>query len=541
MLLPAVRTRIPTRRGYPAANARLFPVPAPVGGLNFRDPFNMMPPVDGTVLSNVICRANGVEVRGGWREWALNIVDGTDEEVHTLFPYNSENPADDRLFAGVGGKIYDVTSSTSTPSVAVSPSGASGPWQVIQFQNAAGNFLCAVNNGAGFYTYDPVGGWVKRTLTGGPSAVDNITSIASIKERLWFTFAGSTKAYYLGIGAISGALSDFEFGPLLTHGGYLAGVTSWTRDGGVSIDDFTVAIGSMGDIAIYAGYDPSSASTWELVGKWHIGAVPKGHRFWAQMGADVYILSLQGLVPVSSLVGGKFRQGNLLESITSKIQPALNVAITSTRNVEGWEVRALPQLDILMLKQPVSSTGIWTQWIMNATTGAWSTFDGPPMNTGVNWRERWYFGTQDGRVARGICCKVADTDGMLIDNTPGLPVEASIQGAFIDFGTPGLLKRFSQARVIILSPDTPTVGVQMNTQFKFEGLPGSPSYVPPSGARWDVAFWNQDRWTGSNNTFEAWVGLTGIGYYGALRLVIRAMPETIYTASHVLATPGGMM
>lgn len=545
MPLQELRAREKPRRGNATVrNNGLVAVTAPIGGLNYRDTFTTMPPNDATVLRNVICRANGVELRGGWKEYATGIADGTVKEINCVAPFHGAKTSEDKLFAFCGSKIFDVTDGPADPAPMATTGAAGSEWKTIQFLNFGGSYLCAVNNGGGYWTYDKVNGWVNRTslLTGGPSNSSAITSIGVWKKRLWFTFDGDSRAYYLPIENIQGALSPFDFGPQMRHGGALVGIDTFTLDGGVSIEDYLVAFGAQGDVVVYAGYDPADANNFRLVGSWKIGRFPRRPEFWTKYGSDIYVICEQGIVPLSMLIGGRWTDSVINNPVTGKIQNALNASVSATLSslAGAWQILVVPGIDVLMLKAPVSTSGIYTQWAMNNATGAWSTFEGIPIHYATVWRGKFVFSTNDGRVCFGLSADES-RDAMPRTGTGGALIEGNIQGAFLDYGSPGNLKSFQLARTIFLSEDAPAVSVRMNTQFNFEGIPGSPQYAPPSSAQWDISFWDMARWAGSLNTFEAWSGLAGIGYYGALRVAMRGSPGTLYTNALVNAQVGGPM
>jgi hypothetical protein len=539
-LQPVVSRGRPTRTVATARANASVPVVAPVGGLNFRDAFMTMSPSDATVLTNVIARANGLELRGGWVEYATNVTSGSDSKVRTIMVYHATTSGGDRIFAAVGTKVYNVTSGGTSPPVAFTSSNADGYWSAVQFSNSSGTFLCAGSQG-GYWTYDPSAGWVDRTanLTGRPS--DKITGIYAWKKRLWFTFDANTRAYYLPLEAIQGTLTAFDFGPQMQHGGgEIAAMATFTQDGGLNINDYLVVFGREGDVIIYEGYDPSNAANFQLVGAWYVGRFPRGTEFCTKVGSDLYALSENGIVPMSLLVGGRWTEDVLNNPVTGKIQNALGPVVVSTRGLltERWQVTTLPSLGVLLLKEPVGQSGVQRQWIMNLTTGAWSTFEGVPILHMNMLRGRPVFGTADGRVCFGLT-NDEDTDGELLDGTAGSPIDGEIQGAFYDFGQPGLLKHFQLARTIFNATDAPSVAIRMNTEFSFASVASSPQYVTPLGAQWDQGLWDQALWAGSANTYEAWSGLSGIGYYGALRVRLRSIPGTLYTGAIVNLQAGG--
>ncbi|MCA3718859.1 MAG: hypothetical protein IM674_11465, partial [Brevundimonas sp.] len=107
-------------------------VPAPVGGLNYRDPISQMSPLDAVVLDNMIPRQFGTEIRKGYR---LH-VDDVGGVVKSVFTYNAANQTNDKVFAARGGNIYDVTADPAT--VAVSATGSTNDlWWTTQFATGA--------------------------------------------------------------------------------------------------------------------------------------------------------------------------------------------------------------------------------------------------------------------------------------------------------------------------------------------------------------------------------------------------------------------
>jgi len=543
-LAPATKRRHLPSKGVAATQvSTLTPIPAPIGGINYRDNIMVMPPQDAVSLTDVLCRTNGVELRPGWREHVTGLSQAGNTNVSTLLPYiDKSSAANNKLFAALGTSIYDVTASTGSPGAAVQVTAASnGIWSHTMFSNTAdGVFLCLVNNGGGYYTFNTVAGWQVRTLTGGPANINNITSITAMKGRLWFTFEGDSSFYYLAIGAVTGALSAFALGPWLKHGGALAACTTWTQDGGTDIRDFPVFIGSQGDVIVYDGFDPSSAATWSQVGAWYIGRVPVNDKFHTRVGADTFVLSEQGIVPLSMLVGGRWTESVQNNPITSKIQNGLIPEVSGSLSTLSWELQVLPKLDSFMIKQPVTTNGTHRQWMRSLTTGAWSLFNGIEMLSTVLFDGTFYFGRSDGIIGVGLE-EGFDTDHQLLAGTAGAVIEGDSQPAFIPYGTSGQLKTFHAARMIFVTTSAPSVAVQMNTQFNTDAIPGSPAFVPGGGARWDAAFWNQAFWAGSSSTFEVWAGLVGVGYFGSLRTKVRGLPGTSWSGAHVLHEPGGMM
>lgn len=526
-LVPLAPFKTP-RRAAAAQVAKAGILPAPVGGLNYRDPISAMSPTDALVLDNFIPKQTGVELRKGWQYHTTAVPD----PIVSIFTYNAPNPANSKVFAAAGGEIYDVTS--STPSVSQTATGSNDDlWVTTQFSNGADTFLLAVSPGAGYWTYDTANGWVQQTVTGLPA---DPSSVMVWKNRVWFTVEGESNVYYLDtVDAIAGTASAFEMGSLLRNGGYVRALVNWTLDAGVGIDDYLIVIGSEGDVGVWQGTDPTDANKFGLKGVWYVGPVPKYGKFYTSYGGDVMVVSELGLVPVSRLINGQFSETQ--PGPSQKIQSVLSPLISRLRTNKSWDVFVAPANDVLVISLPVDA-GSYVQFAMNVNTGAWCTFSNMPINCGALLNGELYFGIEDGRVAKGLTGRL---DAVAVNGTGGTPVEGDVQTAFNAFGSPGLLKKFSMARPIFLSKGPPSVKLQINTQYSFTNVGGSPSFTQQAEGVWDLSYWNQTYWAGSSASFQAWVGTTGLGYYAALRMKVRGEPGTIFTSSHMLYETGGLM
>jgi len=515
------------RRSAATQTSSLVNVPAPVGGLNLRDPISAMSPIDAVVLDNMIPRQTGVELRAGYQVF-------TDEigyEPKSVFAYSALN-GDDKLFAAANGNIYDITDGTVT--VSQSATGSTDDiWSTTMFSTGADNFLLAVSASGGYWTYSNASGWIKRTPSSLPTS--GLNSVMVWKQRVFFTVKNSANIYYMhNVNVVTGSTSAFNMGSQLRNGGYICGLISWTLDAGVGIDDHLVVVGSQGDLSVWTGTDPQSANTFAIKGTWYVGPVPTIGRFFTAFGGDVMILSEMGLVPVSKLVNGQFVESN--NGVSSKIQSVLTPLVRQLRNVEGWDIFIVPSQDILVIKLPPQYS-VYQQFAMNITTGAWCTFSNMPMFATTIWDGELYFCTGE-VVCHGLYGK---RDGIALDGTGGDPIEGDVQTSFQAFDTAGQIKRFGLARPVFVAPEAPSVKLRVNTQYQFTGVEGSPAFSQEALAYWDSAVWNAALWVGGTDTYESWVGATGLGYYGSIRMKVRGVPQTLFMSSHLMVNVGGMM
>lgn len=529
-LVPLAQWKTP-RKAAAARNHQVQAILAPSKGLNYRDPFVMLDPQEAVVLNNFIAKPTGVELRGGYKKHC----EGMESAVNTVMAYNAQDPTQSKLFAAVLDKFYDVTDISSSPPVAVIDTNSSdGYWSNIHFNAPTRNFLCATSPSGGYWTYDSVAGWTDRT-----AAVTGMTApfgcVTAWKNRLWFVGEGTGKVFYLPVNSIQGAATEFDLSPLLKHGGSVVAAVNWTMNAGYDIDDYLVFFGSQGDVVVFQGIDPSSASTFALKGVWYMGRPPKGNRFFTSYGGEIFVLTELGVVPLTKMVNGQV--ANAYSVMSSKIQPMLSPLFSRTVNTPLWEVSLLENQDLLLIKPP-KELSTYTQYVMYIQTGAWSTFTDMPINSSCTFNGQMYFGDENGNVHIGLEAK---RDGVAADGTGGFDVVGQAQGGFNAYGAAANLKLFSMARPMLLGSTPPSVQVQMNVEYNFSQATGTPNYVENITGNWDEGKWDEAQWAGSMNTYASWAGLQNMGYYGSLRVAVRGDPGTVYVSSNVMYQIGGVM
>ena len=504
---------------------------APTNGLNLRDPYLTLAPEDALSLNNFIARPQGCETRAGFRRH----VTGLGAEVGSLLPYLAQNPGQNKIFAAVDNKFFDVTDAATSPSATVSNNGSTDAyWSSIMFSGATLNYLCCTNESGGYWTYDSTNGWVNRTaaVTGfgggfGP--------IAAWKNRLFIISNKTAKCYYLGVNAIQGAATELDLGPLMKHGGHLVAAVNWTMNAGIDIDDYLVFFGSQGDVIVFAGTDPDDPATFALKGIWYMARPPVGDRFFHEYGGELFVLSEIGLIPLTKMVNGEV--ANTYNIMSSRIQPALSPQLTAYIDTPGWEIGLSDNNDLLIVKPPLIGD-VYQQWVMNIQTGAWSTFTGMTMNTWVTYNGQLWFGTSDGKVCLGL---KGDKDDANANGSGGTEIMATLQGGFNDFGTPANLKIFSLVKPIFLAEMNPSVAVQINIDYAQNPIYANLTYGLDGTYLWDSSYWDNALWFGGEKNFASWAGVQGLGYYGSLKMAVVGKAGTKYVSSALVFQTGGVM
>jgi hypothetical protein len=437
-----------------------------------------------------------IETRNGFIEHS----DTTETTpVESLMAYHGDTAAGDALFAAANDTIYDVT--TDTPSADVT-SLTNARFQHVNFTTTGGKFLW-VCNGADAPRYYNGTSWATPTITGITSS--EIVNINVHKNRLWFVLADSTKAAYLPTNSIQGDATTFDLGKLFSLGGYLVAMGTWSIDGGDGPEDYAAFVSSKGQVAIYSGIDPDSAATWQLKGVFQIGP-PIGMRCFTRVGADLVIISIDGVLPISRALVIE-RGAAISVSLTANIQPTMNQAARNWADNFGWQLISYPRGTRAILNVPAAANASQQQYVMNTVTGAWCRFLGQEANCWEVFKDRLFFGGNAGIVYE------ADTGG----TDDGSAIEAEFKTAFNYFEQRGNLKRWVMCRPILTTDGQVSLGIAFNTDFRDDAPLSVPDSSITPGAQWDEAVWDVDVWPEEERTIADWTTVAGIGYCASIR------------------------
>lgn len=370
-------------RGIKSVNYMLT---APTGGLNARDNLDVMQENEAIVMDNYYPAETKVCLRGGYRAYALN---NENVKIETLMEFHHQNS--DRLFACGGGNIWDVTSSASV--TMLSDGHSYNDWQYIQFKER----LIACNGYDDPLTYyeqtEGNWGWEPLNVTGTGLNPKLLVNVTMSKQRLFYVQRNSLKCWYSeNAGEVQGKLIELDFSTLVTRGGHLQAIASWTVDGGQGIDDMTVFLTSEGEALIYKGNDPSNANDWSLSGKYYISR-PIGYRCTMQYQGDVIIICEDGYVPLSKALP-LAQSGLSAVAYSDKIRGLVLERVKNNRNRKGWQGIIYPRGGYAIFNVPVHEQ--FEQHVVNMNSGAWCRFT---QIRSLCWgllNGRLYFGTANG-------------------------------------------------------------------------------------------------------------------------------------------------
>jgi hypothetical protein len=406
------------------------------------------------------------------------------------------------------GKFYNATSAGAIGAAAVSGL-TNSKWEYTNVTTAGGNYLYAANGVNTPYLYNG-SSWTSITGSSSPAitgvTTTTLNSPTLFKNRVWFIQKDTLKAWYLPTSSVGGAAQVLDLSSIARLGGVLVSMASWTIDAGYGVDDNLVFVTDKGEVIVYRGTDPSSASTWALIGVWIVGA-PIGTRSLMKYGGDLLVLTLDGLIPMASALQSSRLDPNI--ALSDKIQGAFAAAAAAYRDNFGWCMLYNPKNNALIVNVPVRE-GAQEQFVMNNITKAWCRF--------TNWNA-FHFGLLDDTPYFGAATFVAKawTTGSTgyIDDTSN--INGKILQAFNYFETRGVKKIFTRARPSIFSNGTPSVRVGINVDFNISDNVAPISFSTPLTALWDSALWDTAVWGSDLEIQNNWQGVTGVGYCGSIQ------------------------
>ena len=324
---------------------------------------------------------------------------------------------------------------------------------------------------------------------------------------------------YLPVDSIGGVASPLYFGSIARNAGYLQAMGTWTLDAGQGADDYAVFVTSMGEVIVYNGTDPSSATTWALKGVWQIGQTFNRRCFFKWAG-DLLLLTQDGLVPLASALQSSRLDPRI--NLTDKIYYPISQAATNFYVNFGWQINYFASENMLILSIPTDNG--MEQYVMHTITKAWARFTGIEAYCWeVSGDADMHFGG-NGYVATFY---TANSD----NNTN---ITAAVQQAYSYFDSPGQNKRFTMVRPILQSSGgTPAVLCGLSVDFQPIDNLGAVSFNPvtQTTSTWDTAKWDDNIWGGGLITSLIWQGVTGIGYAGSINLTVAAREIELHWAS----------
>lgn len=500
-----IRLPIRSKRQEKQAIALPYSLPAPFRGLNTRDPLSSMREGYASVLSNWWPSGVRVETRAGEESH----VTGFAAPVKTLC-IREGVAGTPELFAITNGGIYAATTAGAVGSSLSART--EGRCRYVQFRNSAGTYLFIVNGTDNLVHYDG-GTWtsvanftIGAGSGGGTKNTNLLNGVEVHQRRLWFIEKDTADAWYLGADLIGGDLNLFRIGAQFSKGGFLIALATWSLDSGVGPEDLLAFISSKGQVAVYAGLDPSDSTAWSLRGVFSV-AEPIGQRCVAKVGGDLWLMTKAGIYSLNAILAGQ--SSTEAPPLTDIIGPTFTSAAASYGDLRGWQMTTFPRENMLLVNSPTEENVSANQFALNLLTGAWTTFTGWNALCWEQLGDFLYYGAGT-QVVRAW---VGATD------LSSASITAKARLAYSSFNQPGVKKVWRECRPNLVFNGTVALGVGLDVDYQ-----GGIEYsVVGSGSTdevsFDTAVWDTATWAGLEVGKRDWVPLTAWdGHAAAFRL-----------------------
>jgi hypothetical protein len=504
-------------------------LPPPTGGWNARDNYALMDVKDAVRLENWWPLTTDVMFRLGYTQYAY----GFASQVDTVMWYSSGIA--NKLFAIEGSMAWDISAGGDYTAGVPDLTGLSNArWQYINITTPGGSFLEMVNGADKLRGYDGTNWYTdgdgSHDITGFNTAT--ATNINLHKNRVWFTEAGTLKAYYMPTGAISGAATAFDLSSIARNGGYLMAMATWTIDAGYGVDDLAAWITSNGEVIIYHGTDPASIATWALVGVFNLGS-PIGRRCMMKFGGDLLIMTQDGIVPMAQ--GLQSSRLDPRVNLTDKIQQAASNAATVYSGNFGWQLLYYAKQNMLIMNVPFSEGDAQQQYCMNTISKAWCNFTNVNANCWELYNDDPYFG------GNGYVAKFWNGFSDYTTQPTATNINVSALQAFNYCGS-SAQKHFRMIRPILNSSGFPSTYINLNVDFDLSDTTAPLSYSSSGSYVWDTALWDAAIWGGGLQILKGWQGANPIGFCAGVQFKGTSQGiETHWMATDVEFAKGGVL
>lgn len=481
---------------YQPGTAVSTTIPFPILGWNTRDPIDQMDPNYAQVMDNIFPAEQKGQLRSGSATYVSTGFSG--KPAKTL--YEHVNADASRVFiAAANGHIWNI--STSTPS-SLGSGFTSDAWQVVHDKL----FSIFLNGKDTPQKFD--GTTLSNTSFSGISDPTTLIQGTLYRNRFYAT-AGDQTFWYGGLDAISGALAQFDCSTLLSKGGGIQFLTTWTRDSGQTTSELFVVVSTEGEILIFQGSYPGEdgstqgSTAWALVGHIFL-AKTLGPRAFQQYQSEIEIETQLGIVPLSQAVSNQLVPGQE-GTLTDKIAPTFNSVATMFGTNFGWSAHLYPQAKMAIYNIPISANSQSLQFVRNLITGAWCRFTGWDAATFCVFEDKLYYSTWDGEVRQAL---TQETDA-------GALINYELLYAYNYLGDGEHSKHAQKVRPLILADNDITLGIGIDIDF-------NPSTISPVevvgvlGNLWDVPNWDSVHWADENLYNDTWYDVAGIGRAFAL-------------------------
>ena len=452
-------------------------------------------------LVNVFPGNGAPTVRLGYQQFADL---GTATPVPFVAPLNKANNTS-ILVAATSSALYAMNSAGTVTNVTGSTTPTSGEWQTVTFNNRM--FLC---NGS-----DTVQVWDGTAATFSDStftgvALNTLINVTAYKERLYFVEKNSCRIWYGNFQAVgASALTSFDLSYVFTRGGFTVAVGSFSNTTSTSSQEYFWALSSEGEIVFYSGTYAGDAATWGLVARYVIGK-PLGYRAYVRVNNDIWIITEQGLVPLSGLFQSDPEQA--LNIVSYRINPMISDAASVFTFDHQWTGFFWPQGRRVYISIPTTGNAC-TFLVYSLDTKGWTQFrlytDQHAFSSCVFNKLPFY------ASATGIIWQGETGQSDALSGGVGESIAFSGRTAFSFFGSRSNYKAFKDIRPLLKTRRGVSLNIGLDTDFKQGSAITSATSPVGSYTAWGSP-WGSPWSSGVEYTFDRFA-TKGQGHSAAIR------------------------
>lgn len=478
-------------------------MPPPSGGLDLVTPIDSMAPETALELVNVFPGAGAPTVRLGYERFAYI---GISSPIKTLTTLNFQDGTS-RLIAATDSKLYAITSAGVVSDITNTSAHTNGDFQFVTFGNNL--YLCNGINSAQVWT--GAGSATNLTFTGVTLA--NLTNVTAYKNRLYFVEKNTSKVWYGGL-QVTGtggtpALTSFDFQYVFNRGGNLLAVGSFSTSTSMTAQDYFWACSSEGEIVFFNGTYAGDATTWGLVARYFVGA-PLGPKAFVRVNNDVYIITRQGIVPMSGLFISDPQAA--LNILSRNVNPIISEVATTFGADGQWTGFFWPQGRRVYFQIPTSGSGNYFL-VYSIDTKAWTMFklfSDLHVLSSCEFQNLPFYASSEGVIWKG---ETGQADA--VTPTDSQSIAFAGRSAFSFYGSRSNYKAFKDIRPILQTRRGVTLNLWLDTDFKRSSTV-STATIPagvytPWGSPWGSS-WS----SGIEYTFDRFA-TKGQGHCAAIR------------------------
>lgn len=336
-------------------------------------------------------------------------------------------------------------------------------------------------------------------------------------NRLFFADLTNLCFYYLPLMSKDGELDVFPLSAIFKKGGTIRAMASWTRDGGMGMDDILAIFTSHGEVALYQGVDPDN--DFQLVGVYKFDP-PQSRYCVMNYGGELYALIPTGLTAMSTVLKSG-REG--VEAADKTVVSRFLASSIVNIDRGGWELFLNPNTGRMFCNIPKGG-GTYDQMVRNMAKPAWQEFKYLPARC-FGWIHPYvYFADDKGNVYEFHPSHQSDD---------GQPIRVDVQTAWSQYKTPAI-KHFKMILPYILTDGSPQPIIDVNVDYDSAEPFNTPDITgaDPADATWNAADWDLpnavppifgDFWVGGAKNWINWTGVGAIGRVGSIRMQARIL------------------